>query len=109
MHNFTFPEETDDIVDIGIIAQAEDVIVGHAGFLLCGKIFGQIGDHIALYLHGGGAVRPAGSCGGENTGCMVHEIRVESTLADLVVIELAGKLMNNGADHFQVVQFLSTD
>ena len=29
------PEELDDVPDVGVVYQAEDVVVAHAGFLLC--------------------------------------------------------------------------
>lgn len=32
--NFPFPQELDDIVDIGIIRDPQDVVIGHAGLLL---------------------------------------------------------------------------
>ena len=35
MDHLAFPEETDDVVDIRIVAQAENVVIGGAGLLLC--------------------------------------------------------------------------
>ena len=35
MHHFPGPQEFDDIVDIRVIAQPQDVVVGGAGLLLC--------------------------------------------------------------------------
>lgn len=32
--NFPFSQELDDIVDIGIIRDPQDVVIGHAGLLL---------------------------------------------------------------------------
>ena len=34
MHHLTLPEELDHIIDIGIIAEPEDVVIGHPRLLL---------------------------------------------------------------------------
>ena len=34
MHDLTLPQELDGVTDVGIVAEAENVIVGHAGLLL---------------------------------------------------------------------------
>ena len=36
MDDFPLPQEADHVVDIRVVGQAEDVVVGEAGFLLCG-------------------------------------------------------------------------
>ena len=33
--DLTLPEESDHIVHIGIVAEPEDVVIGHTRFLLC--------------------------------------------------------------------------
>ena len=38
MHHLALPEELDDIVDIGIIAQPQDVVIGDPGLLLWERI-----------------------------------------------------------------------
>ena len=35
MNDFSLPQETDGINDIGIVAEAKDVVVGSAGLLFC--------------------------------------------------------------------------
>lgn len=35
MNNLALTKELDDLVYVGIVAQAKDVVVGCAGFLLC--------------------------------------------------------------------------
>ncbi len=35
MHDLALAEEADDVVDVGIVRQTEDVVVGHACLLLC--------------------------------------------------------------------------
>ena len=106
--DLTFPQETDDIVYIGIIAEPQDVIIGDTGFLLCCKVFRQIADHIALDCHGCCIVRPAGSCGGIDTCGVIDEIGIETCGFDLILAEIAGKLMHQRANHFQMSEFLCT-
>ena len=35
MHDLPLPQELDRISHVGVIAETENVVVGHAGFLLC--------------------------------------------------------------------------
>ncbi len=35
MHDLPLPQELDGIPHIGVVTEAEDVVVGHAGLLLC--------------------------------------------------------------------------
>ena len=47
VHDLARPQELDDVVDVGIVGKAQDVIVGHARLLLCGEVLGEVGDGIA--------------------------------------------------------------
>lgn len=99
MDDLPFPQKTDDVVHIRVIGQAEDVVVGKAGFLLRRQVLSEIGDDIPSDLHGGGG---PGIAGGElriDTGGMVHEIGVESGGPDLIFSEVAGELVDQGAYH----------
>ena len=49
MNDFAFAEELDGIADLGIVDEAEQIIVGSAGFLFCSHVFVQIGDRVAFY------------------------------------------------------------
>lgn len=92
--DFPLPEKTDDIVNIRIIGQTENVVIGEAGFLLCRHILSQIGDHVPSNLHG--RSRP-GITGGElgvYAGGMIHKICVKASGFDLFLIQISGKLMN---------------
>ena len=63
-------EELDGFTDIRILDQAQNVVVGGAGFLLRSHVFHQIGDGIALGLEfagiegnaAGGALSPLQAC-----------------------------------------------
>ena len=108
MDNLTLPEELDHIIHIRIVRQTQDIIVGHSGLLLRSKVLTQIRQGVTLDLHGRG--RP-GETGG---GCrvdpcrVIHKIRSKSGIPDLTVAEIPGQLMDDGADHLQMAQFLSS-
>ena len=38
MDDLTGPQELDDIVDVGVIRQSQDVVIGYTGLLLCCKV-----------------------------------------------------------------------
>lgn len=108
MNDFPLPKETDDIVHIRVVRQAQDVVVGKAGLLLRSQILGQIRDNVARDLHGGG--RPGIARGelGIYASGVVHKISVESRSFDLVIIQVSSELMDQSAYHFQVTKFLRT-
>ena len=45
---------------------------------------------------------------GIDAGGMIHKIGIKAGGPDLVLIQIAGELVNQGAHHLQVAQFLST-
>ena len=47
VHDLARTQELDDVVDVGIVGKAQDVIVGHARLLLGGEVLGEVGDGIA--------------------------------------------------------------
>ena len=42
MHDLARTQELDDVVDVGIVGKAQDVIVGHARLLLGGEVLGRL-------------------------------------------------------------------
>ena len=72
------------------------------------QILRQVGDDIARDLHGRGGPGIAGgklwidACG------VIHEVGVKACGFDLAVAQVAGELVDKGAHHFQVAQFLSS-
>lgn len=108
VNDFAFPEETDDIIYVGVIAEAEDVVIGDAGFLFGGKVFRQITDHITLDCHGCGIIGPTGGSGGVDSCRVIHEVGIKACGFDLIFAQIAGQLMDNGADHLQVPEFFCT-
>lgn len=107
MDNFPLPQEADHVVDIRVVGQAEDVVVGEAGFLLRRQILRQVGDDIARDLHSRGGPGIAGGKLGKDACGVIHEVGVKACGFDLAVAQIAGELVDEGAHHFQMAQFLS--
>ena len=108
VNNFTLPKKANDIVDVWVIGQAEDIVIGDTGFLLCGQVFGEVGNNIPSDLHGGS--RPGiarGELGIYSCG-MIHEISVKPGGFDLVIAQIVGELMDQSAHHFQVPKLFCT-
>ena len=109
MYDLPGPEELDDVVDVRIVGEAQDVVVGDTGLLLGGQILRQVGDQVALHRHAGGAPGEARRSGGVHAGGPVHKIRVKARGPDLLLGEVPGQLVDDGADHLQMAQLLSAD
>ena len=108
MDDLALPQEANHVIYVRVVGQAEDVVVGEAGFLFRRQILGQVGDDIAGDLHGGGGPGVAGGELGIHAGGVIDEIGVKAGGLDLAVAQVAGELVDEGAHHFQVAQFLST-
>ena len=100
MDDLPLPQEPDGIVDVRVIAQAQDIVVGKAGLLLRRQVLRQVGDHVAGDLNRSGAPRKAGGCGGVDPCGVVHKVGVKASGFDLLLCQVACKLVDNGANHF---------
>lgn len=109
VYDLPFAQKPDSVTDVWVIAQAQDIVVGYASFLLRRQVLGKISDHISSHLHGGGAPGRAGGGGGVDAGGVVHKIGVKACCADLLVSQVPGQLMDDSADHLQMPQLLRTD
>lgn len=76
---------------------------------ICRQILRQISDQVALTGHTGGAVGESGGGGGVDTGGAVYEVGVKSGSLDLLIRQVPGQLMDDGADHFQMAKLLCPD
>lgn len=108
MNDLPLTEEADRVADLGILYQAEDVIVSGSGFLLCCEVFNEIGDGITLALEFAGVERNAAGSLGPKCKRMVNVILVEAGSSDFLGGQAAGELVDDGADHLKVGEFLST-
>ena len=106
VYDLPFAQKPDSVTDVWVIAQAQDIVVGYASFLLRRQVLGKISDHIPSHLHGGGAPGRAGGGGGVDAGGVVHKIGVKACCADLLVSQVPGQLMDDSADHLQMPQLL---
>lgn len=79
------------------------------GRTICCKVFCQIGDRIAGNLHGCGAPRRAGSKLRVDASGVVHKVGVKSGGPDLIFVEVAGQLVDDGPYHFQVSELFGSD
>ena len=105
-----FTQETDYIVDIRIVRQTKDVVIGLTGLLLGGQVLGQISNDISCCLDRSCRPGEAGSCRGVNPGGVIDKIGGKTGIGfDLLVCEIAGQLVDNGRYHFQMAQFFSTE
>lgn len=109
VNDLPFPQELDGVVDIGVIGQTQNVVVCLPGLLLSGHVLRQVGNGIAAALHAGGAPGRAGGGGGIDGGGVVHKIGGEALGLNLLLREVAGQLVDDGADHLQVAQLLGAD
>lgn len=106
VYDLPFAQKPDSVTDVWVIAQAQDIVVGYASFLLRRQVLGKICDHIPSHLHGGGAPGRAGGGGGVDAGGVVHKIGVKACCADLLVSQVPGQLMDDSADHLQMPQLV---
>ena len=98
--DFPLAQELNHIVHIRIVTQPQNIVIGYAGLLLSRQIFRQVCDEIAFAGHTGGAVGETGGGGRIDTGCAVHKVGVKAGVFDLLLCQVACKLVDNGANHF---------
>ena len=65
------------------------------GRTICGHIFEQIGDGVALGLEGCSRPRDTGGRLRINTGCMIDKVGIEAAFADLFRRKITSKLIKN--------------
>ena len=106
VYDFPRTQETNYVIYVGVIRESEDVIISYPRFLFGGEVFRQIGDKVALDLHGSGGPRKTGSGGRIHSSGMVDKIGVEAGLPDFVLRQIAGELVHDGSYHFQMSQLV---
>ena len=75
---------------------------------ICCHVLCQVADDVALYADSGGIPGGAGRGGGVDAGGVVYKVGGKAALPHLLIVQVAGQLVDDGADHLQVAQFLST-
>ena len=99
-------EELDGVVDVGIVTHTQDVVIRNPGFLLGGQILGKIGNDVSFDADSSGIPGGTGGGRGIDAGGVIQEIRSKSGGTDLLFRQIPGELMDDGADHLQMAQFL---
>ena len=106
MHDLALAQEFDDVVDVGIVREAKDIVVGGSRLLLGGEVLVEIGQNIALYAdvfhikghsRGGNGVEPCG---------MVNEVGRKRTVFYLLNGEIACQLIKDRGYHLEVRELL---
>ncbi len=103
-------QEADDVVDIWVITETQDIVIGEAGFLLCCQVLCKVSDDVARGLDRAGAPGEARSCRGIDAGGVVYKIGGKGRgVPYLLVSEVPGQLMDDGGYHLHMAQLLSAD
>ena len=109
MDYLTLAEEFDSVVDVGVVGEAKDIVVGDTRLLLCREVLLKIGDAIPLrgYCHRreGLARRRAGV----DAVAVSDEVFVEAACLDLSGGEVSRELIDYRGYHFCVAEFLRAD
>ena len=108
MDDLPLPQEFDDIIDIGIVAEPQNVVIGGPCFLLGSQVLGEVCHRVAFDGHRRGVPGESSGCSGVNAYCMIDEVRGKGAVLNLLIAEIPGQLMDDGPDHLQVSQFLCT-
>lgn len=106
VNDFPCPQEADGICHFRVFDQAQQIVIGFAGLLLCCQIFKQIRDGIAGGLEFGGG-EGVSACGlRPHASGVICIIGSEAGALDLLWRQPFGELMDNGAHDFQMGQLL---
>ena len=107
MHDLALAEEFDHVVDVGVVRQTQDIVVGRARLLLGGEVLVEIGEDIALdadVFH----IKRHARCGdGVRAGGVIYEIRCEGSSVDLLKREIFSELMDDRCHHLEMRELLS--
>ena len=109
VHDLARTQEFDDITHVRIVGKAQNVVIRHARLLFRSQVLCEVRDGVARDLHG--ARRPRVTRGElrENARRVVDKVRLEPSLLDLLLGQIARKLVNDRADHLEMSQLLCAD
>ena len=109
MNDLSGAEEADGIADFRILYQAENVVIGGAGFLFCRQVLCQIGDGIPFGLEFAGVERNAASRLRPEGQGVINIVFVKPRGFDFLRSQILGQLVDNGTDHFHMSQLFRTN
>lgn len=102
MHDLSGAQEPDGIDDVGILRHPQDVVVGGPRLLLRSHILRQVGDGIALALEFTGILRDTACRLRPYRQSVVDIVGTKVGSLDLLRGQIAGELVNDGGDHFEM-------
>ena len=105
VYDFTHAQEFNRLAHIRFFDQAQDVFIGRTGFLLCCQILRQVGDGISLHLKFTGIKRNASGGGWPYADGVIHVVGGKAAFFYLFHGKIAGKLVYDCRNHFQMSQF----
>ena len=109
MYDLALAQELYRVADLGIVNEAEYIIVCCPGLLFGGHIFAEVGYRVALGLERGRAEGDAGGGRGPDACGMVDKIILEALGLYLFDRQVAGQLIDDGAYHFEMGQLFGAD
>lgn len=109
VYDLPLSQEADDVVDVRVVGQPQDVVIGEPGLLLGGQILGQISDDVAGGLNRPGAPGEPGGGGGVDAGGVIYKIGSKGGIfLNILIGEVPGQLVDDGRHHFHMAQFFCT-
>ena len=109
MYDLAFSQETDRVEDVRVVAHAEDVVIGGAGFLFRCHIFGQVCNGITLRSKAERVKWEACRRLRVDSRGMIDKVSLETRFFNLFHRHVARQLMHDRRDHLQMGKFLSGD
>jgi len=109
VHHFPLPQELQPVLQVDVVCQLDQVLVGHPGLLLCRHILVQVGDGVAHGVDVGGAKRDAVAVAGEDAAVPDGVVSPSACRFDLRNGCALGQLEDHGGDHLPVSELLGAD
>ena len=103
VHDLPLAQEAQGSEHVGVVRQADQVLIGGARLLLRGHVLAQVRDRIALGLELTGVKRNPSRRLWPDPYSMIHIIIRKSLFLNLLYRQIAGKLMNNCTNHLNMI------
>ena len=105
VYDFPLAEKFQRVPDVGVVDQAEQVVVCDPRLLFGGHILVQVGEQVALDADIVGGPRLRGGGHRPYAGGVIHKIGVKAGFHNFLVAHVPGELMHHGGDHFKMGEF----
>lgn len=108
MYHLALAEEFNYFVDVGVVAQPQNIVVCGAGFLLCRKIFDEVGDRVGFGLEIRRRERNSRGVCGVDRVAVVDIVSAGAVLVKALRALAVGKLTYYAADDLQMGKLVSS-